>query len=356
MAFMGAKSGGARMVREEVVGPSGNDDDQRWQDDLRPGLLDDCVGQREVIQRLKIAIRAAKKRGEALEHILFDGPPGLGKTTFALALPREMGVPVQITSGPALTAPKDLMPYLTNLQTGSVLFIDEIHRLPKAVEEFIYSAMEDYRVDIVLGDGLNARTISMPLNRFTMIGATTRTGLIAAPLRDRFMLHEHMDFYPTDDLAEIVRRSAAKLGCEIDQAASTELARRARGTPRVANSYLRWCRNYADSEHDGRITATNAHSALDMLGVDDVGLDKQDRRYLEVLIRVYKGGPAGVEAIAATMNITSDTLSDYVEPYLLRIGFVTRTSRGRCATEEAIKHMGLAGSAAGPEDSQQRLF
>jgi len=340
------------MVREAVVGGSG--DEERWLDDLRPATLDQCVGQKDVIKRLRIAVNAARKRKEPLEHILLDGPPGLGKTTFALALPREVGASVQITSGPALTAPKDVMPYLTNLETGSVLFIDEIHRLPKGVEEFIYSAMEDFRVDIVLGDGLNARTLSMPLKRFTLIGATTRTGLMSAPLRDRFILHDHLEFYEPDDLAEIIRRNAVKLRCEVAPPACQEMAKRARGTPRVANSYLRWCRNYADSEHDGRITLEVAHRALQMLGIDDVGLDKQDRQYLMTLITTYRGGPAGVEAIAAAMNLTADTLSDYVEPYLLRIGFLARTSRGRCATQAALDHLKVDGEA--PEDPQGKLF
>ncbi|MDZ4778676.1 MAG: Holliday junction branch migration DNA helicase RuvB [Planctomycetia bacterium] len=320
---------------------------------LRPTRMRDMVGQREVYARLEIALDAAQKRSEPLGHILFDGPPGLGKTTFASVLPTEMGVPLQMASGAALAAPKDLLPYLTNLEEGSVLFIDEIHRLPKAVEEFMYPAMEDFRIDIVLGEGMNARTINMPLKRFTLIGATTRSGMLSAPLRDRFVIREHLDFYTVDELAEIIRRNAVRLQSEIAPEATREIAERSRGTPRVANNRLRWVRDYATSKADGKVNLHLAQAALDMGGVDPRGLDRQDRRYLETIIRVFHGGPAGMEAIAHTMNVAPDTLVDEVEPYLLRSELVIRTPRGRRVTPAAYEHLGLTVPDA---DGQSRLF
>jgi len=342
------------MARETILGGSSsgaNGDD--FDRSLRPTRMRDMVGQREVYARLEIALDAAQKRGEPLGHILFDGPPGLGKTTFASVLPTEMGVPLQMASGAALAAPKDLLPYLTNLEEGSVLFIDEIHRLPKAVEEFMYPAMEDFRIDIVLGEGINARTINMPLKRFTLIGATTRSGMLSAPLRDRFVIREHLDFYTVDELAEIIRRNAARLQSEIAPDATREIAERSRGTPRVANNRLRWVRDYATSKADGRVSLHLAQAALDMEGIDPRGLDRQDRRYLETIIRVFHGGPAGVEAIAHTMNVAPDTLVDEVEPYLLRSELVIRTPRGRKVTPAAYLHLGLEP----PEPNEQaRLF
>jgi Holliday junction DNA helicase RuvB len=302
--------------------------------------LSEVIGQKDVVQRLRIAVNAAKKLREPLAHILFDGPPGLGKTTFATVLPHELGTPIQMTSGPALSKPSDLLPFLTNAEEGSVLFIDEIHRLPRVVEEFVYPAMEDFRVDIVLGEGINARTISLTLKRFTLIGATTRSGMLSGPMRDRFKMHEHLEFYSQDELATIVRINAAKLNTEITDEACTELAERSRGTPRIANARLWWVRNYAASEADGRITLDVARAALDMAEVDRQGLDKQDRRYLETLVGVFAGGPTGVEAIAATMNLPTDTLSDEVEPYLLREQFIVRTPRGRVATPRAFELLG----------------
>jgi Holliday junction DNA helicase RuvB len=341
------------MAREAILGgaveASGDDFDRS----LRPQRMRDIVGQRDVFARLEIALDAAQKRNESLGHILFDGPPGLGKTTFASVLPVEMGVSLQMASGAALAAPKDLLPYLTNLEEGSVLFIDEIHRLPKAVEEFMYPAMEDFRIDIVLGEGINARTINMPLKRFTLIGATTRSGMLSAPLRDRFVIREHLDFYTIDELAEIIRRSAARLQSEITPEATREIAERSRGTPRIANNRLRWVRDYATSKSDGHVTLELARAALAMEGVDPRGLDRQDRRYLETIIRVFHGGPVGMEAIAHTMNVSPDTLVDEIEPYLLRSEFVIRTPRGRRATVNAYHHLGLTP----PDDSgQTRLF
>jgi Holliday junction DNA helicase RuvB len=305
------------------------DEDDRL---LRPQRMRDMVGQREVAERLGIALDAARKRSEPLGHILFDGPPGLGKTTFATCIPKELGVPLQIASGAALMATKDLVPYLSNAEEGSVLFIDEIHRLPKAVEEFLYPAMEDFRIDITLGEGMNARTINMPLRPFTLIGATTRTGLISAPLRDRFQLREHLDFYSTSELSEIVRRSSVKMRVKIDDISSEEIARRSRGTPRLANNRLRWVRDYSISRAEGYINLEVARAALAMQGIDILGLDGQDRKYLETIARVFHGGPVGVEAVAHTMNTSPDTLSDEVEPYLLRSELVVRTPRGRKLT------------------------
>ncbi|MBL8817595.1 MAG: Holliday junction branch migration DNA helicase RuvB [Planctomyces sp.] len=324
---------------------------ERYDDELRPSRLEDVVGQRAVVERLRILLQATKKRNEPLGHLLFDGPPGLGKTTLASVIPKELGTELQITSGPSLSAPKDLLPYLTNASRGSVLFIDEIHRMPPTVEEFIYPAMEDFRVDITLGDGLNARTINMQLQPFTLIGATTRSGMLTAPLRDRFVNREHLDFYSLDDLADIITRNARKLRTEISPDAAMEIARRSRGTPRKANNWLRWTRDYADARADGRITNEVADAALRMKSVDDVGLEEQDRRYLETIISVFTGGPAGVQAIAHTMNIPADTLEDEVEPFLLREGFVQRTPRGRMITVKALQHLGRSLPAGRLTDS-----
>jgi holliday junction DNA helicase RuvB len=328
------------MAREPVVtGPS--EPEQRQRDAaLRPRWLREVVGQSAVVQRLGIVLNACKKLKEPLSHILFDGPPGLGKTTFATVLPNELGTTIQTTSGPALSNPKDLLPFLTNAEEGSILFIDEIHRMPRVVEEFIYPAMEDFRIDIVLGDGINARSISLKLKRFTLIGATTRSGMLSGPMRDRFKMHEHLEFYSIPDLATIVRINARKLQTTIADDAALEIAQRSRGTPRIANARLWWARNYSTSEADGSITLSIAQKALAMAEVDSEGLDKQDRRYLETLVGVFGGGPAGVEAIAATMNLPSDTLSDEIEPYLLREQFIVRTPRGRAATPRSYQHLG----------------
>ncbi len=342
------------MSREPILQPSGDlqDEDRA----LRPRHMVEMVGQREVYARLEIAVDAASKRGEPLGHILFDGPPGLGKTTFAMCIPRDLGVGFQIASGAALAAPKDVIPYLTNAEERSVLFIDEIHRLPKAVEEFLYPAMEDFRIDITLGEGVNARTINMQLRPFTMIGATTRTGLLSAPLRDRFQLREHLDFYTVDELAEIVLRNAAKLRVGIEDSAAREIASRSRGTPRLANNRLRWVRDYAQSRADGQITLEVARAALEMLGIDRRGLDPQDRKYLDTIARVFDGGPVGVEAVAHTMNVATDTLADEVEPFLLRSELVIRTPRGRKLTTAGLEHLGFASPPADVRDAQARLF
>ncbi len=361
------------MVRQPVIGGSageppkpphapaftlggGDNEQERLDEELRPQRLDDVVGQRAVVERLKIMLNAARKRKEPLGHLLLDGPPGLGKTTFATVLPRELGTECQITSGPVLSAPKDLLPYLTNASYGSILFIDEIHRLPHTVEEFIYPVMEDFRVDISLGEGLNARTINMRLKQFTVIGATTRSGMLTAPLRDRFVNREHLDFYTIEELADIVRRNARKLHTKISEDASFEISRRSRGTPRIANNLLRWTRDFVDSEAEGEITTELAREALARREVDDLGLDRQDRRYLETLIRVFGGGPAGVQAIAHSMNLAADTLEDEVEPFLLRCGLLQRSPRGRIATAGAYQQLRLPVPDPESVERQKRLF
>jgi Holliday junction DNA helicase RuvB len=314
---------------------------------LRPQRMSEMVGQRSVYERLEIAIDASRKRGESLGHILLDGPPGLGKTTFATCIPNELGTTIQIASGAALAAPKDLLPYLTNAAEGSVLFIDEIHRLPIAVEEFLYPAMEDFRIDITLGDGVAARTINMPLKPFTLVGATTRAGLLSAPLRDRFVIREHLDYYSPDELAEIVRRSAGKLQVPMDDETADEIARRSRGTPRLANNRLRWIRDYSTSRAEGMLDVAIARTALAMQGIDELGLDGFDRRYLETIQRVFGGGPVGIEAIAHTMSSATDTLEDDVEPFLLRCELVVRTPRGRKLTPKGDEHIGSAPATRG---------
>lgn len=345
------------VAREPIIKRPPDRSDYRDDDrDLRPQRMHEMVGQREVFARLEIAIDAARKRREPLGHILFDGPPGLGKTTFAMCIPRELGVPLQIASGAALTAPKDLIPYLTNAEERSVLFIDEIHRIPKAVEEFLYPAMEDFRIDVTIGEGVNARTINMHLKPFTLIGATTRSGMLSAPLRDRFQMREHLDFYSVDELAEIVARNAKKLQVRTDPAAAREIASRSRGTPRLANNRLRWVRDYAQSRADGHITRAVACDALAMQGIDALGLDPLDRKYLETIARVFGGGPVGVEAVAHTLNISADTLIDEVEPYLLRSELLIRSPRGRKLTPAAYEHLGLMVPRSQPPGNRHTLF
>ena len=329
------------MARQPIVqGETPDDDDKKRDAVLRPRFLREVIGQESVKRRLEILLRAAKKLQEPMSHMLFDGPPGLGKTTFATVLPNELGTTIQMTSGPALTKPADMLPFLTNVTEGSILFIDEIHRMPRVVEEFIYPAMEDFRIDIVLGEGINARTLSMPLKRFTLIGATTRSGMLSGPMRDRFKIHEHLDYYSVEELGQIVTVNSRKLNTVITPDASQEIAQRSRGTPRIANSRLWWARSYSASEHDGTIDLATAQDALKMAEVDQLGLDKQDRRYLETIINVFDGGPTGVEALAATMNLSADTLTDEIEPYLLREQMIVRTPRGRMATPKAFLHVG----------------
>lgn len=342
------------MAREKVVAADEPQDPKDRDAALRPKLLKEVIGQKAVVARLAITLNACRKLKESLPHILFDGPPGLGKTTFATVLPNELGTHIQMTSGPALSKPADLLPFLTNAEEGSILFIDEIHRMPRVVEEFVYPAMEDFRIDIILGEGMNARTISMGLKRFTLIGATTRSGMLSSPMRDRFKMHEHLEFYTIEELAQIVKINARKLNTPLTDDAAIELARRSRGTPRIANARLWWSRHFATSEHEGAITLEIARAALNMAEVDPEGLDKQDRRYLETLVGVFEGGPTGVEALAATMNLPSDTLSDEVEPYLLREQFIIRTPRGRVATPRAFTLLGKP--YQGPAAQQPTLF
>ncbi|AOY59488.1 MULTISPECIES: Holliday junction branch migration DNA helicase RuvB [Desulfococcus] len=308
---------------------------------LRPRALSDYVGQPEVVETLEIAITASKNRSEPLDHVLFHGPPGLGKTTLAHIIANEMGGNLTVTSGPALEKGGDLIGILTHLSEGDVLFVDEIHRTPKTVEEFLYPAMEDFAVDFVFDKGVHARSHRFRLNRFTLVGATTRVGLLSAPLRDRFGIFRSLDFYTEKDLITIAKRSAALLDVAIDTFGAAELARRSRGTPRIVNRLLKRVRDYAQVRGDGVISKATVAQALTLEGVDEAGLTALDRRYLETIIRFYSGGPVGIEAIAATLQEETDTLVDVVEPYLLKTGFVTRTSSGRRASEAACRHLSI---------------
>ena len=308
---------------------------------LRPERLDEYVGQAEVVETLKIAIEASKLRAEPLEHVLFHGPPGLGKTTLAHIIAKEMSGKLTVTSGPALEKGGDLIGILTHLGEGDVLFVDEIHRTPKTVEEFLYPAMEDFAVDFVFDKGIHARSHRYRLKRFTLVGATTRVGLLTAPLRDRFGIFRSLDFYGLDDLVRITIRSAALLRVGIDAPGALELAKRSRGTPRIVNRLLKRVRDYAQVRGDGAITRPTVEAALALEGVDDLGLTRLDYRYLKTIIDFYGGGPVGIEAISATLQEESDTLVDVVEPYLLKIGMVLRTSSGRRVSDEAYRHLGV---------------
>ncbi|MDQ2992013.1 MAG: Holliday junction branch migration DNA helicase RuvB [Candidatus Eremiobacteraeota bacterium] len=319
---------------------------------LRPRTFDEYVGQRIVVENLRISMDAAKRRGEPLEHVLFYGPPGLGKTTLAALIAREMGAAMRPTSGPTLEKPKDVVGVLTALEEGDVLFIDEIHRLGRVVEEFLYPAMEDFQIDFVVDRGAYAKTIKLPLKRFTLVGATTRAGMLSAPLRERFGILHHLDYYDVPDLERIVTRSAGVLEVPIDALGAHAIASRSRGTPRIANRLLRRVRDFAEVRAEGHITSEVAEEALAREGVDESGLDRLDRAFLTAIIDNYDGGPVGIAAIGATLNEDTETLEDVVEPFLLKSGFVVRTAAGRKATPIAYRHLGKLP----PQGAQQRLL
>jgi Holliday junction DNA helicase RuvB len=339
------------VTRLQVTTPDALPEEAGSEAALRPSRLDEFVGQSAVKASLQIAIDAARGRGEPLDHLLFFGPPGLGKTTLAMLIAREMGVQLRTTSGPVLEKPGDLVGFLTTLQAGDVLFIDEIHRLRPVLEEFLYPAMEDFRVDVRIADGPNAQSIPMTLERFTLIGATTRFGLLTPPMRARFGLVERLGFYPAEDLQTIVARSAGILGVPADEEGTAEIARRSRGTPRVANRLLRRVRDYAQVRAQGRITGDVAREALARLNVDEFGLDDMDARILTTIIEKFGGGPVGLNTVAVAVGEDSGTLEDVYEPYLIQQGFLERTPRGRCATALAYRRFGIT-----PPAGQAPLF
>ena len=325
-------------MAKRIITTEMSDEDVRIENHLRPQLLKDYIGQVRVREMLRIYIDAARQREEPLDHVLFYGPPGLGKTTLAGIIANEMGVNIKVTSGPAIEKPGDIAAILNGLNEGDVLFIDEIHRLSRQVEEVLYPAMEDFAIDIMIGKGATAKSIRLDLPRFTLVGATTRAGLLTAPLRDRFGVVSRLEFYSTDELMEIIRRSASVLGVEIDDRGARELARRSRGTPRLANRLLKRVRDYAQVIHDGLITEKVANEALDLLDVDKYGLDQADRNILMTIIEKFDGGPVGLDTLSAALGEDKGTLEEVYEPYLIKIGFLQRTPRGRVATEQAIRH------------------
>ena len=326
---------------ERVIAPEYIRDDSEIETSLRPHALDEYVGQEKVKENLKIYIEAAKKRHESLDHVLLYGPPGLGKTTLAGIVANEMGVQIRVTSGPAIEKPGDLAALLTSLNDGDILFIDEIHRLSRSIEEVLYPAMEDFALDIIIGKGPSARSIRLDLKRFTLIGATTRAGQLSAPLRDRFGVILRLELYSPEELARIVQRSAGILNIEAERDGALEIASRSRGTPRIANRLLKRARDYAQVMAEGVITVEAAQKALERMEIDELGLDLVDRNLLRAMIENYNGGPVGLETLAATVGEEAITLEDVYEPYLIQIGFLSRTPRGRCATFRAYEHLGI---------------
>ncbi len=343
------------MAREKIISSqSTGHEDERFNVALRPRTLDECIGSGNVLEKLRISIAAARGRSEPIDHVLLHGPPGLGKTTLAHVIAHEMGASIKETSGPALSRPGDLIGILTNLERGDVLFIDEIHRLSAPVEEYVYPAMEDFKVDFVVDSGMHSRTINLPLQPFTLIGATTRAGLLSPPLRTRFGIAHHLDFWSVEDLLARCCMTARMLAVDADAEALETLARRARGTPRIANRLLRRCRDYAQVKGDGRLTVASVAGGLELEGIDELGLDELDRKFLRMIIDVYRGGPVGIEAAAASLGEETDTLVDVVEPFLLQTAMLARTRRGRLATDKAYAHLGLTPPA--DRDERAPLF
>ncbi len=339
-------------LQERIIEPEKNDDDVQLDRSLRPLHFDDFVGQDRIKDNLHVYIEAAKARGEALDHVLFCGPPGLGKTTLANIIAHELGVNIKTTSGPVLERAGDLAAILTNLQERDVLFIDEIHRLNRVVEEILYPAMEDFQLDIIIGQGPGARSIKLELPQFTLVGATTRTGLLTSPLRDRFGIIDRLGFYDPDELRKIVQRSAGLLQTTIDSVAASEIARRSRGTPRIANRLLRRVRDFAQIQGDGTVTTEVVASSMERLEVDEKGFDHMDRKLLLAIMDKFEGGPVGLETLAAALNEEKDTIEDVYEPFLIQEGFLDRTPRGRQATRLAYEHFGRKR----PVSSQERLL
>ena len=334
---------------KRVITPEQNDDDVQLDRSLRPTRFEDFVGQERIKDNLSVFIQAAKARGEALDHVLFCGPPGLGKTTLANIIAHELGVSIKSTSGPVLERAGDLAAILTNLQSGDVLFIDEIHRLNRVVEEILYPAMEDFQLDIIIGQGPSARSIKLDLPHFTLVGATTRTGLLTSPLRDRFGVIDRLNFYASDELQRIVKRSSGLMNITIEQDAAAEIARRSRGTPRIANRLLRRVRDFAQVAGSGAVTQDAVVSSMKRLEVDEKGFDEMDRRLLLTIIEKFDGGPVGLETLAAALGEEKDTLEDVYEPYLIQEGFLDRTPRGRVATKLCFEYFGIKRSVAGQE-------
>lgn len=346
-------------IEERIVSPSCEGPEESAEFSLRPERLSQFVGQEQLKENLQVAMQAAKKRGEALDHVLFHGFPGLGKTTLAYIIANEMGANIRVTSGPVIERPGDLAAILTNLQEGDVLFIDEIHRLNHVVEEILYPAMEDFQLDLLIGQGPGARIVKMDLPQFTLVGATTRTGLLTPPLRDRFGIMLRVDFYSPKELVSIIKRSAVLLGVPIDEAGAGELGRRSRGTPRIANRLLKRVRDYAEVKAEGAITDKVADAALNMLAVDRLGLDEMDRRILLTIIDKFQGGPIGLDTLATAVCEEKNTLEDVYEPFLIQAGFLVRTPRGRIGTMAAYEHLGRSSDrkrAEKKDDWNGRLF